>query len=77
MTYNWKHVKLGKAKLESLWYGPYIVSKFLEKGDYELMDYDGISFSQSRNRLYLKRYYVGDIFCISALYIVYMYIFYS
>ena len=44
-------------KLESMWYGPYIVSKVLEKGAYELVDYDGIPFGKPRNGLYLKRYY--------------------
>ena len=33
-TYNQKHDKLGKGKLEYMWYGPYIMSKVLEKGAY-------------------------------------------
>jgi len=37
--------------------GPYIVKRVLEKGSYELIDYDGIPLSQPRNELYLKRYY--------------------
>ena len=49
--------KLGKGKLESMWYGPYIMSKVLEKGVNELVDYDGIPFRKPRNGLYLKRYY--------------------
>ena len=40
-----------------MWYGPFIVSKVLEKGAYELMDYDGVPFGKPRNGLYLKRYY--------------------
>ena len=40
-----------------MWYGPFIVSKVLEKGAYELVDYDGVPFGKPRNRLYLKRYY--------------------
>ena len=48
---------LGKWKFESMWYGPFIISKVLEKGAYELVDYDGIPLGQPRNGLYLKRYY--------------------
>eukprot|EP00253_Pinus_taeda_P012824 PITA_12824 len=50
-------VKLGARKFKSLWMGPYIVKRVLAKGAYELMDYDGIPLAQSRNSLYLKRYY--------------------
>ena len=57
LTYDHKHDNVGKGKLESMCYGPYIVSKVLEKGAYELVDYDGISFGKPRNGLYLKRYY--------------------
>ena len=57
LTYDQKHGKLGKGKLESMWSGPYIVSKVLEKGAYELVDYDGIPFGKPHNGLYLKGYY--------------------
>ena len=57
LTYNQKHDKLGKGKLESMWHDPYIVSKVLEKGSYEIVDYDGIHFGKPRNGLYLKKYY--------------------
>ena len=40
-----------------MWYGPFMISKVLEKGAYELVDYDGIPLEQSRNGLYLKMYY--------------------
>ena len=29
LTYDHRHEKLGKGKFESMWYGPFIVSKFL------------------------------------------------
>ena len=57
LTYDQKHGKLGKGKFEWMWYGPFIISKVLEKGAYELVDYDGIPLGQPRNGLYLKRYY--------------------
>ena len=42
LTYDQRHEKLGKGKFESMWYYPFIIFKVLEKGAYELMDYDGI-----------------------------------
>ena len=40
-----------------MWYCPFVISKVLEKGAYELIDYDGIHLEKPRNGLYLKRYY--------------------
>ena len=57
LTYDQRYDKLGKGKFESMWYGPFIISKVLEKGAYELADYDGIPLGQPHNGLYLKRYY--------------------
>jgi len=33
------------------------LDKVLEKGAYELVNYDGTSLGESQNGLYLKRYY--------------------
>ena len=57
LTYFQRYDKLGKGKFESMWYGPFVISKVLEKGAYELVDYDEIPLGQPRNGLYLKRYY--------------------
>ena len=57
LTYDHRHDKLGKGKFESMWYGPFVISKVLEKGAYELVDYDRIPFGKHRNGLYLKMYY--------------------
>jgi hypothetical protein len=48
---------LGAEKFEAMWRGPYIVRRVLEKGAYELVDYDGIPLSELRNGLHLKKYY--------------------
>ena len=40
LTYDQRYEKLGKGKFESMWYGPLIISKVLEKGAHELVDYD-------------------------------------
>ena len=57
LTYDKRHEKLGKGKFESMWYGPFVISKVLEKGAYDLVDYDGIPLGQPHNGLYLKIYY--------------------
>ena len=57
LTYDQKHDKLGIGKFESMWHGSYIVSHVLEKGAYELFDYDRIPLGEPQNGIYLKRYY--------------------
>ena len=57
LTYDQKHDKLRAGKFESMWHGTYIVNRVLEKGAYELVDYDGITLGEPQNGLYLKRYY--------------------
>ena len=42
----------------------------MEKGTYELLDYDGIPLSQPRNKLYLKRYYAWLILVKLTVYIL-------
>jgi predicted RNA polymerase sigma factor len=37
---------LGASKFEAMWRGPYIFKHVLEKGAYELFDYDGIPLSE-------------------------------
>ena len=54
LTYDQKYDKLGGGKLESMWHGPYIVNCVLEKGAYELIDYDGIPLGETRNGIYLN-----------------------
>eukprot|EP00253_Pinus_taeda_P035619 PITA_35619 len=58
LLYDQEADELGAGKFEPMWMGPYIFKCVLEKGAYELVDYDGIPLSPPRNGLYLKRYYV-------------------
>ena len=46
LTYDQKHDKLGVGKFASMWHGPYIVSHILDKGAYELVDYDMIPLGE-------------------------------
>ena len=48
---------LGGGKFNPMWHGPYIVKCVLEKGAYELVDYEGTALVEPRNGLYLKKYY--------------------
>ena len=48
---------LGARKFNPMWRGPYMVKHVLEKGAYELVDYEGTSLVEPRNGLYLKKYY--------------------
>ena len=48
---------LGAGKFKAMWLGPYVMSKVLSKGAYELVDFDGNKLPEPRNGLYLKKYY--------------------
>ena len=48
---------LREGKFNLMWHGPYIVKRVLEKGVYELVDYEGTALVEPRNRLCLKKYY--------------------
>ena len=55
----WDQAKepLGAGKFSPMWHGPYVVKRVLEKGAYELVDYEGTALVEPRNGLYLKKYY--------------------
>ena len=48
---------LGAGNFNPMWRGPYIIKRVLEKGAYELVDYEGTALVEPRNGLYLKKYY--------------------
>ena len=47
----------GARKFNPMWCGPYVVKHVLEKGAYELVDYEGTALEEPRNGIYLKQYY--------------------
>lgn len=57
LVYDQENDNLGVGKFEPMWHGPYIVKCALEKGAYEIIDYDKIPLGKPINGLYLKRYY--------------------
>ena len=54
LVYDQDKDALGAWKFEPLWYGPYVISKVLQKGAYELVDYKGNKLVRPWNGLYLK-----------------------
>ena len=54
LVYDQDKDALGAGKFEPLWYNPYVISKVLQKGAYELVDYEGNKLARPRNGLYLK-----------------------
>ena len=53
----WDQAKepLGVGKFNPMWHGSYIVKRVLEKGAYELVDYEETALAELRNGLYLKK----------------------
>ena len=46
---------LGAGKFNPMWRGLYVVKRVLEKGAYELVDYEGTALVEPRNGLYIKK----------------------
>ena len=46
LLYDQEADLMGTRKFEPLWHGTYIVKRVMDKGTYELVDYDGISLAQ-------------------------------
>jgi hypothetical protein len=57
LVYDQDKDSLGACKFNPMWYDPYVVRQVLEKGSYELTNYEGNVLSEPRNGLYLKKYY--------------------
>ena len=56
LVFLWDQAKepLGVGKFNLMWHGPYMVKCVLEKGTYELVDYEGTALAEPRNGIYLK-----------------------
>ena len=51
----WDQAKepLGARNFNPMWHGPYVVKRVLEKGAYELVNYEGTPLEKPRNGIYL------------------------
>ncbi len=57
LVYDQDKDALGAGKFKPMWYGPFIIQQVLEKGSYELIDFEGNKLAEPRNGLYLKKYF--------------------
>ena len=65
----WDQDKEPLGKFNPMWHGPYVVKHVLEKGSYELVDYEGIALAEPRNGIYIKKYYTQFSVEADTLYI--------
>ena len=57
LVYKQANDKIGKGKFDSMWYGPYVIHRCLDKGEYILADSDDHLLKNPLNGIYLKRFY--------------------
>jgi hypothetical protein len=57
LVYDQDEDPLGVGKFKPMWFGPFVIKKILEKGAYELVDFDGNVFFVLGNGIYLRKYY--------------------
>ena len=57
LVYDQDKDALGAGKFKPMWYSPFIIKQVLEKGVYELIDFEGNKLAEPRNELYLKKYF--------------------
>eukprot|EP00253_Pinus_taeda_P006880 PITA_06880 len=57
LVYDQDKDTLGAGKFKPMWYVPFIIKRFLTKGSYELIDFEGNKLAEPRNGLYLKKYF--------------------
>ena len=58
LVYDQDNDKIGKGKFVPKWFGPLVVKTMLKMGAYELVNFDGEPFSDIKDALYLKKYFV-------------------
>jgi hypothetical protein len=68
LVYDQDHEKLGARKFEPLWHGPYIVIHVLQKGAYELVDYEGNILSSLAMGSTLRSTMCKQQCCVCSLY---------
>ena len=57
LLYDQASEPLGAGKFNPMCHIPYVVKRLLEKGAYDLVYYEGTTFADPRNGIYLKKYY--------------------
>ena len=57
LVYDQDKYLLGEWKFKPMWFRLFIIKKVLEKGTYELVEFEGNDFPEPKNGLYPKKYY--------------------
>jgi hypothetical protein len=57
LVYDQDKDPLGAGKFKPMWFEPFIIKEVLKKGAYHLVDFEGNALVETRNGLYLKKYY--------------------
>jgi hypothetical protein len=57
LVYDQDKDPLGAGKFKPMWFGLFIIKNVLEKGTYELVEFEGNVLPRPINDIYLKRYY--------------------
>ena len=55
LLYDQASEPIGAGKFNPMRNGPYVVKRVLERGTYELEDYEGTTLEELRNGLYIKK----------------------
>ena len=70
LLYDQTSEPLGAGKFKSMWHGPYIVKRVLEKDASELEDYEGTTLKEPRNGIFIKKHYAYFSVEADILYII-------
>jgi hypothetical protein len=57
LVYDQDKDPLGTGKFKPMWFRPFIMKEVLKNGAYGLVDFEGNALAETRNGLYLKKYY--------------------
>jgi hypothetical protein len=57
LIYDQNKDPLGAGKFKPMWFKPFIIKEVLKNGAHRLVDFEGNALAETRNGLYLKKYY--------------------
>jgi hypothetical protein len=57
LVYDQDKDPLGAGKFKPMWFRLFIIKEVVKNGAYHLVDFEGNGLAETRNGLYLKKYY--------------------
>jgi hypothetical protein len=57
LVYDQDKDPLGAGNFKPMWFGPFIIKEVLKNGTYRLVYFEGNALAETRNGLYVKKYY--------------------